>query len=71
MQPQPNAPLVSDNVTQEAFSYAQLAKRYGVTTRTLRRWRADGRLKPALTTGARVTRLIPVQADHPTNEAAS
>lgn len=44
---------------REAFSYAELAVRYGVSTRTLRNWRRTGKLKPAFQNGQRVTRLIP------------
>ncbi|MBX9746446.1 MAG: hypothetical protein K2X34_06065 [Hyphomonadaceae bacterium] len=34
-----------------------------MSTRTLRRWRAAGRLKPAFTVGKYATRLIPVASE--------
>jgi transposase-like protein len=50
---------------REAYSYAELAKRYGVSTRTLRRWRVAGRLKPAFKVGKYATRLVPVASERP------
>lgn len=54
----------------ESYSYAELARRFGVTTRTLRNWRAAGRLKPAVAAnGKRVTRLV-IVADDAASEGA-
>jgi transposase-like protein len=55
---------------REAYSYGELSARYGVTPRTLRRWRAEGKLEPAFTAGKRVTRLRLVQ-DKPEADEAS
>jgi len=43
---------------QRAYSYAELATKHGVTTRTLRRWRASGRLRSAFSGGKYVVRLV-------------
>lgn len=60
---------MSEQHQQEAYSYAELSARFGVSTRTLRSWRAAGRLKPAVASnGKRTTRLVVVDAVTPERE---
>ncbi len=42
---------------QRSYSYAELSRLLGAKPRTLRKWRAEGRLIPAFSVGKRVTRL--------------
>lgn len=48
---------------RESLSYAEIAAANGVTTRTVRRWRALGRFKSAFNDGRRITRLVPAHQE--------
>lgn len=54
---------VEESERRESLSYAEIAAANGVSTRTVRRWRAQGRFKPAFFDGKRVTRLVPAQQE--------